>query len=265
MKTLVSCVIALVGFAAAAGAQVAVPPADSLYVSGEAASSRAVSGGGGGVDWVHRVSARSIITAGAASMRIGDELWTYGTLGGFVRRRDIWLSGSVGFGAGRRGPDSFPYVRVAGAALIPIARAFSAEIEGQFVSLNGTPIRVAKVGALYGGFRKTSVRAAYVGASAPSQYWQFLFTRGDVSLGRVGVLAGLTAGRGSTHLAALAPDLLLHTSREIFFGGSVRAGGFQTTCIAQVVQQADSRLARLMVTVQVPLGSRSAVTSGTAK
>jgi hypothetical protein len=264
MRTLFWCSIVLIGLEAAAGAQVPAP-ADSLYVTGEAASSRSVSGGGGGVDWVHPLSAGSMVTAGAASMRIGDESWTYGTLGGFTRRHDTWLSGSVGFGGGRRGPDSFPYLRFTGAATIPIARTITAETEGQFVRLNGTGISVVKVGALYGGLRHTSLRAAYVGASSSIQYWQYLFTRGDVSVGRVGVLAGLTTGRGSTHLAALGPDLLLHTSQEIFFGGSAVAGGTRTTCVAQVVQQASSRLARLTVTLQLPLGSRSGVTSGISK
>ena len=198
-------------------------------------------------------------------MLIGDERWTYGTLGGFARRRNVWLSGSVGLGTGRRGPDSFPYVRLAGAASIPIARGFSAETEGQFAKLNGITVKVLKAGTLYGGFHRMSLRAAYVGASSPYQYWQYLFTRADVDLGRLGGLGGLTAGRGPPHLAALGPELLLHTSQEIFLGGSVRVGGVRTTCVAQAVQQAGSRVGRLMVTLQVPLRSQTVVTSGTSK
>jgi len=267
MRTFILSALAFVMLQPAADAQVAVQPLqpDSLYVSGEAASSASFAGGGGGVDWVHAVSARSSVTAGAASMRLGGESWTYGTLGGFTRRHNVWFLGSVGLGAGRRGPDSFPYVRVAGTVNVPLARSFSAETEGQYAQLNGTTVRVIRAGGVYGGVRKTSLRAAYVGASSPLQYWQYLFTRADVVVGRVGLLGGLTAGRGPTRLGTLGPELLLHTSQEMFIGASVHVAKVQATCIGQTVQQAGTRLARMMVTFQVPLGPRSVVRTETSR
>jgi hypothetical protein len=254
MKTIWIGVI-VAGLASSADAQ-AVGPSDSLYLSGEAASSPAAGGGGGGVDWLHPVSPRSSVTSGAASMRLGNEAWTYGTLGGITRRGDTWFSGSVGLGAGRRGQDSFPYVRLVGAVTIPVVKTLAAETEGQLAQLNGTPVKVIKVGTIYSGVQKTSLRVAYVGASLPLQYWQYLFARGDVSVGRAGALAGFTAGRGPTHLGALGPELLLQTSQEIFFGGSVRVGSVRTIGVAQLVRQPGNPLTRVMVTLQVPLGSQ---------
>jgi hypothetical protein len=263
MKTLCLFAVVAAGLGRTAAAQ-GVVPLDSLFVSGEAASSPAVGGGGGGVDWLHPMSARSTVSAGVASMRLGNEAWTYGTLGGITRRGGTWYSGSVGLGAGRLGQDAFPYVRVLGAATIPMTKVFAAETEAQFARLNGTTVKVIKAGTLYSGLQKTSVRIAYVGASVPLQYWQYLFSRGDVSVGRVGALAGFTAGRGPTHLGPLGPELLLHTSQEIFFGGSVQIRSVRTIGVAQLVRQSSNPLTRLIVTLQVPLGSQP-VTSETTK
>jgi hypothetical protein len=257
MRTLCICVVVVAGLGSTSAAQ-GVVPLDSLYVSGEAASSPAVAGGGGGVDWLHPISTSSTITAGVASLRLGNETWTYGTLGGITRRGATWYSGSVGLGAGRVGQDAFPYLRVLGAATVPVTKVFAAETDGQFVRLNGTTVKVIKAGTLYSGIQKMSVRIAYVGASVPLQYWQYLFTRGDVNVGRVGALAGFTAGRGPTHLGALGPELLLHTSQEVFFGGSVQTGSVRTIGVAQLVRQSGNPLTRLMVTLQVPLGSQPA-------
>ena len=73
--------------------------------------------------------------------------------------------------------------------------------------------------------------------------------------------------RGQLLLEEGNPELLANTllGRTSLTEAAVIIGAVQTMCAAQIVQQADSRLSRVIVTLRLPLGARATVLSGASK
>jgi hypothetical protein len=255
MRTLKGLALALAVVGVEATALAGQSPPDVLYLTGEGASGASLSGGAGGAEWLHWLSARNSVTLGGASTSLGDLSWTYGTVGLFTRRTHVILSGRVSLGSGRGGPRGFGYARYAGSAMVPIARGVYAESEAQFVRLADSATAVFKIGGVYAGPRGVTVQAAYYAARSGIVYPHSLSARAGFSAGRLGLLGGVTGTAQSVQPIDLpASNLVTYHSRECFVGSSLMTGRSQVIGIVEVVPQPDGRLTRVIVTWRLPLG-----------
>jgi len=228
---------------------------DILYVTGTVQSGAGIGGNGGEIEWLRTMSPRASVIAGGAVSSISDLWWTYGTFGGFVRRRDVTYSGRVSLGSGRWHNDTFLYGRYLGAATIPVAGGFHVDAGVQHVRIASITAIVLQLGTTYRASRGVGVGLAYHAAPWDPALGGALSARGDVNLHGVTVMGGMVAtARPITPANVQALDLTTRVAPEFFVGCSMPAGHSRVIASAQVVPQPSGRIVRLLVTLKHPTG-----------
>jgi hypothetical protein len=228
---------------------------DNLYVSGEL-DSGAVSGGGGEVQWVQSLTDRTSVVLGGASTSISGQWWTYGRIGAFTKRRYVSLVGTTDLGGGASLGGNFPYSRYAVSGAVPLPHKLYAEGEAQYVLATHTGTRVVKAGAAFVGLRRTTLRAALFRSSTGSAEWKYVSGRADVDLGRLGLAGGLTTGTGAMPPGFSVVQLLAHTSQEVFGAVTIDSHRAKTIWSLETIRQPSGRIARMLVTLNLPIGPR---------
>ena len=252
MKTLAALSVALIAIHRPALAQDREP--DALYVTGEADSSQTFAGGAAQAEWVHAVSSRSSIAAGAGSTAIADLHWNYGLVGGYTRRNRVVYAGHIGIGGGRTREGGFPYARYVGSVAVPIGRGVHGEAEAQYVRVAGEAAAVLKVGSVYSGFRRTSVRVAYYATASAASHAHLVSGQGEWTAARFSLLGGATVAPGSVRPVIVAPtDVSTRPSTEYFGGASVAVGKSRLIGSVQMVPQTSGRLIRVVTTLKLTL------------
>jgi len=225
-----------------------------LFVTGAAQSGAGISGEGGEIEWLGIVSPRATVIVGGAVSSVSDLWWTYGTLGGSMRRRDVTYSGRVSLGSGRWLRSTFPYGRYLGAVTIPVAGSLYVDAEAQHVRIAGTTATVLQFGTTYGASRNVSVRLAYHAAPWDPTLHDAVSARGDFNVRRVTLMSGIVAtARQTTPVNVQARDLTTRLAPEFFGGASLPVGYSSVIVSAQLVPQSRGQIVRLLVTLKHPL------------
>jgi len=254
MRTLAAFTVGLIAIHTPAFAQDREP--DALYLTGEADSSPTFAGGAAEAEWVHVVSSRSGITLGGGSTAIADLHWHYGLAGGYMRRHRVVYAGRVGLGGGRTREDGFSYARYVGTVAVPIAGGVHGEAEAQYVRVAGSAATVFKVGSVYSGIRRASLRAAYYSTWSATSHAHLVSGQGEWNGARFSVLGGATTAAGSVRPVVVAPtDLTTRPSTELFGGASVAVGRSRLIGSVQMVPQTSGRLIRVVTTLKLALES----------
>lgn len=262
MKTIIAFVVVFTALAADVRAQ---RPADSLFVTGELDAQGSFAGGGGEMEWLHSLSEKSSLTVGGTSASVDQLWWAYGTLGGFTRRGKVIVSGRASLGTARLLGDNSAYVRVLGSATMPLSSAFAIEAEGQRVLLLGLGTNVTRIGTAFTGSRRFTARASYnIVASQGTGTAQSVTARGDVPVGKLGFLGGVTITRAPKSHDAAAVELLTYPDRDFFAGATIPVSGSRLILVMEIVPQATGNFSRVMATWQLPLrsGAVSAAEAG---
>jgi hypothetical protein len=252
MKTLAALTLGLIAIHRPALAQDREP--DAVYLTGEADSSRTFAGGAAQAEWVHGVSSQSSIIVGGGSTAIADLHWNYGLVGGFMRRHRVVYAGRIGLGGGRTLEGGFPYARYVGSVAVPIGGSVHGEAEAQYVSVAGNAATVFKVGSVYSGIRRTSLRVSYYSTLSAASHAHLVSGLGEWSAARFSVLGGATTAPGRERTVVVAPtDLSTRPSTEFFGGASVAVGKSRLIGSVQIVPQTSGTLIRVVTTLKLAL------------
>lgn len=230
-------------------------PSNTLFASVERDFGLA-SGVGGEVVWVQSITNRTSVVVGGESTSLGGASWTYGRLGGFTTRRRTTVLATIDLGGGAQAGDHFRYARYLGAVTAPLSHQLYAELEAQDVRATHAETRVAKLGGAYLGLRRTALRLAFYHSSTGAAAWRYLSARGDISLGRIGLATGVTAGTQEAPARTAVLQLISHTSQDVFVAMSINSGRVQTICAMEAIRQPGGRMGRTLVTWRIPVGSR---------
>jgi hypothetical protein len=251
-------------FCMGAGAASGQESADVLHVSGQADFLQSRTGGTGVVEWF-RTAERHGVQLGAQSGSMADAWWTYGRAGGFMRRRGAVFSGRLEAGGGRQRAEAFGYQRVSAEAAAPVARGrVVLETEGQLARVANDVSRVLRLGVKWQLSNAVAASGGYYLLSHDRSASPAVCARLDLEYGRASILGGVVLAR-SAEPAVLLNELggLPRTSTEFFSGWGIRTASYRLLIVANVAQSSRGPN-RVLVSVQVPLRSASAIT-GTAK
>jgi hypothetical protein len=236
----------------AAAAQERQP--DSLYVSGQLDAGNPA-GAAGAVELVRTLSDRSAVIVGGASASVADAWWSYGRVGGFTRRGKLAVLGTADTGIGTQRGGRFPYLKYVGALTVPAAKHVYIEVEGQSVFATHAAAQGLKVGGVYFGLDRVTLRTAVHQSWMKSAEWRYVSGRADVDLGRLAIAAGITTGaKTPSQLGVL--EWLARSSRDIFGAVTITTGRVQTTWAYEVMRAGSSDVHRVLGTLRIPMGSR---------
>jgi hypothetical protein len=115
-----------------------------------------------------------------------------------------------------------------------------------------------KLGGIYTGIRRLSLRAAYNSTASQGIRTGSTTMRVDVDSRRVAVFAGVTATRASGSIVTPAFDLLTQASREVFGGVSINGTRSRVISAVQIVPAEPSRFVRITSTLHIRLNTNEA-------
>ena len=249
-------IAAMVSMGMAAPARAQNQPGDAWYFTAQIDSAASLLGGGGEAEWLHPVSPRSSVIVGGASASLSDLWWSYGTIGGMTRHERFIAMGRASVGAARYLENGFTYSRWLGNVTVPLGRSVFAESELQHARILGAGTTVVKIGGIYTGIRRLSLRAAYNSSASPGRRTGSTTMRADLDSRRMTVFGGVTATRASSSIATPAFELLTHASREVFGGVSVNGTRSRVITAVQIVPSEPNRFVRVTSTLHIPLNRR---------
>lgn len=216
---------------------------DVLYISGQLTAIESSSnGGGGGVEWLHRLSAQSSVNLGAFAFSLAGSSWAYGRVGGAFTYRDrTTLSGEVNLGAGEdEAGDGFSYeVYKAEVTHALIDRRLYVAVEDQYFHVGDAEENIIKAGVILAPVELLTVRLNYYFATGGNVNSEFASGRVDLALKPVTLIAGSVFGRTSPErLNVISGASETVSFREFFAGVGIPVGRYEVTLVLDGTEQA---------------------------
>jgi hypothetical protein len=216
MKTralLPTLVLAVVGAGSVASAQTPDvlrrgPSTDTLFLGGQFLDlSSGPTGSAGSVEWLHAFSSERSLNAGVSSFSVAGTRWTYGRVGGTVKRAassraTVHAEGELGSGTEQR--QGFGYRTFRGSfGYEAVRRRLILEVEDQYVDVHDTAGNVVKLGFTMLPSSSVVICAALHGTTSGSVDTRTLMIRAGYELHGASIFAGLSAGRSRPALVNL--------------------------------------------------------------
>ena len=214
---------------------------DLLAVTGQVTALASASvGGGGGIEWLHRLSAESGFTLGAFAFSLADSEWAYGKVSGFVT---FWerttVSAQVSLGGGHRPNEDFAYqIYEVEATQALIDKRLYVAAGNQYSEIAAARENVVKAGLILYPVALLRTRLDYHVSTGGNVDSRFLSGRVDLSTKPVAFLAGFLVGQTTPERF----DVITTTSRtlrseEYYAGVSIPVGPHEVSVIFDVVRQ----------------------------
>ena len=218
---------------------------DVLYISGQLTSvESADDGGGGGVEWLHPVSATSSFNVGAYAFSFGGSRWAYGKAGGSFSYGDrTVVSGEINLGDGEGPSRDFTYqIYRAEITYALIDKRFYLVAEEQYSHISNSKDNIVKAGLIFYPVPSLATRLNYHLSTGGNVDSRFVSGRVDFYAKRVTLLAGFLVGRTSPEQLKViteAPRSL--STEEVFAGFSIPLGRYEVTLVFDVARQSSVR------------------------
>lgn len=231
---------------------------DILYISGQLTAIESSSnGGGGGVEWLHRLSAQSAVNLGAFAFSLVGSTWAYGRLGGALTVRDgTTVSGEVNLGAGEDAADEgFTYqVYKAEVTHALIDRRLYVAAEDQYFHVGSAEENLIKAGVILAPVDPLTIRLSYYFATGGNVHSEFASGRVDFAFKPVTLIAGAVFGQTSPerlNVISGASDTI--SFREFFAGVGIPVGRYEVTLVLDGTEQAGIWRMSAYLTWKIPL------------
>jgi hypothetical protein len=228
---------------------------DVLHVTGQATALAGPNTRGFGIEWLHPFDDSAMVDLGVFSGSGGPAWWTYARVGAVSRHESVILSGLADIGGGRLDDAPYPYRRLQGTAVVPLAgRRIFAEGEVLHTRMASVSTHGFRAGAAVQWTARLSTRTnAHVlwtaGERSPA-----VSARVDYAKPRWALLAGGFVSRNpATMQVPIEGGSVLYASRGAFFGGQVRAGRQDVMATIDISKQPHGRATSLLLGVRIPI------------
>jgi hypothetical protein len=227
---------------------------DALFVSGQTPVGDASSSRGAGIEWLHPTTAATTLQAGGFMGKSAGGWFSYGRVGGMLRRSSAIVAGAFDLGGGRESVATFTYTRARAELTVPGGSPrVLAQGEVDHIRVAGNIVTGLRFGGAYQVTPRLSARAnlhEYVSGGDISPAGS---VRADYGTVNWRVLGGLFFSKKPTLAsdAILAPSL--HATRTTFVGLQVRAGAQDLVGVVDVSEQPSGRITTVLLSVRVPL------------
>ena len=244
----------LASVAAGGPASVKAPGPDRLHVALQADHLPQGGGGGGGGTWVHGLTHRTFLHAGAYLYSLGGSRWGYGQAGVVfapVDRMTALVEANVGRGRGQgRG---FPYGLFRANVTYQLTPGrLAIEVEDQYVSVDEARGNLVKVGGAVSrrGFAARAAVHASVDGNLGARY---VSARLDLNRKTTGLLGGFAIGRTRPEIF----DVLSMTgsvhSTEVYVGARFPVSSRDVTVVIEQLWVAGTRRTMALLALGLPL------------
>lgn len=231
---------------------------DVLYISGQlTAIESSRDGGGGGVEWLHPLSAQSSVNLGAFAFSLAGSTWAYGRVGGALTVRDgTTVSGEVNLGAGEDAEDeAFTYqIYKAEVTHALIDRRLYVAAEDQYFHVGSAEENLIKAGVILAPVDPLTIRLSYYFATGGNINSEFASGRVDFAFKPVTLIAGVVFGQTSPerlNVISGASDTV--SFREFFAGVGIPVGRNEVTVVLDGTEQAGIWRVSAYLTWKIPL------------
>jgi hypothetical protein len=244
----------LASVAAAGPAPANAPGKDRVHVALQADHLPSGSGGGAGGTWVHPLTGRTFLQAGAFLHSLGGSRWGYAQAGVVFAPADrTTVLTEVNVGRGRRQGKGFPYgVFKANVTHELTPGRLAIEVENQYVSVDEARGNIVKVGGAVSrsAFAARAAVHASVGGNIGARY---VSARLDLNRKTAGLLGGLAIGRTRPEIFDLLSIRGTVHSTEVFVGARFPVSSRDVTVVIEQVWIAGTRRTTALLAVGIPL------------
>lgn len=224
---------------------------DSLFVSGRVDHIGSMSGGEGGVEWLHPVTDRSGLQVGIFSGSLADTTLSYGRMGGHLKGQGWVVLGTVDLGFGADAIKRFSYQRYKAGVSVEAAPMLMLDGEVQSVQLpNDADQHVLRSGVSWSPKKPAMVQLSLLQSFLGGRMSPAFSTRLDVALPLMTLFGGAVVG---THGSSFGATGVLITTPDEYFGGcQYRLGRLELLGVFDWTRSTVST-ARMLVGARIPL------------